>query len=87
MPQSTGHHGPITTDQPGPQANFCEHFREQVYEHSLIPGPDGRVPVALVNPNYPWENGGSGLGFLLEYDSRQLPAFYQWQNLQGAITS
>ncbi len=87
MPQSMGHHGPITTDQPGPQANFREHFREQVYEHSLIPGPDGRVPVALVNPNYPWENGGSGLGFLLEYDSRQLPAFYQWQNLQGAITS
>jgi hypothetical protein len=65
-------------EQPGPQVNF----REQVYEHSLIPGPDGRVPVALINPDYPWENGGSGLGFLLEYDSRQLPAFFQWQNLQ-----
>jgi len=67
--RSTAEVGPW--EQPGPQTNF----REQVFEHTLIPGPDGRVPVALIN-------SGRTLGFLLEYDSTQLPAFYQWQNLQ-----
>jgi len=69
-------------EQPGPQAGF----REQVYEHTLAAGPDGHVPVAIVNPGYQWRDGrsegGSGLGFLMEYDAGQLPAFYQWQNLQ-----
>jgi Domain of unknown function (DUF4432) len=65
-------------DQPGPQSNF----REQVYEHDLAAGPDGIVPVAIVNPGFAWDGGGTGLGFMMEYDAAQLPAFYQWQNLQ-----
>ncbi len=43
---------------------------------------DGTSFAALVDPAFAWPGGGSGLGILLAWDSRALPAFYQWQNLQ-----
>ena len=51
----------------------------------LIEEACARVPagaVAMINPAFGWGDGRSGLGFLLEYRRDQLPAFYQWQNLQ-----
>lgn len=67
--------GPI--EQAPPQAGF----REQVYEHALRPGPDGEVSALLVNPAFKGLPGSTGLGFRLGYAARNLPAFYEWQNL------
>ena len=57
-------------------------FVEQVYEHELAADAAGNSFAALVNPSFAWSGGDAGLGFVLEWDSRTLPAFYQWQNLQ-----
>jgi hypothetical protein len=56
-------------------------FVEQVYEHELSVGPDGTGFAALVNPAFAGL-GVRGLGLLVEWDARAMPAFYQWQNLQ-----
>jgi hypothetical protein len=64
--------GPV--EQAAPQRDFVE----QVYEHELAREEDGTSFAALVNPGFP----GGGLGVLVEYDARAMPAFYQWQNLQ-----
>ncbi len=63
--------------QPGPQAKF----REQVYEHDMATDGNGIVPAALVNRGFDW-GGAKGLAFLMEYRKDQLPALWQWQNLQ-----
>jgi hypothetical protein len=67
--------GPI--EQAPPQAGF----REQVYEHSLRKRADGSSTVMLANPAFDGLPGTSGLGFMMTYDARAMPAFYQWQNL------
>jgi hypothetical protein len=67
--------GPI--DQAPPQVGF----REQVYEHALRRNQDGSVAVLLANPAFAGLPGSAGLGFLMTYDARAMPAFYQWQNL------
>jgi hypothetical protein len=59
---------------PGPQRAFCE----QVWQHEMAAGPDGRVPVAVVNDAFE----GRGLGFLVETTRAEFPAQYEWQNLQ-----
>jgi hypothetical protein len=68
--------GPI--EQAAPQTRFVE----QVYEHELAAGSDGASFAALVNPGFAWPGGERGLGCVLAWDARALPAFYQWQNLQ-----
>ena len=68
--------GPI--EQATPQTGFVE----QVYEHELAAGSDGASFAALVNPGFAWPGGERGLGCVLAWDARALPAFYQWQNLQ-----
>ena len=50
-------------------------FVEQVFEHDLAPGDDGRVQVRVVNDRL-------GLAFELDYDSIQFPAFFQWMHLR-----
>jgi hypothetical protein len=64
------------------QAAPQKKFREQVYAHETKAGPDGRVPAALLNKSFALGGGGKGLGFVLEFDPQQLPALWQWQNLQ-----
>ncbi len=61
--------------QPAPQANF----HEQVYEHSIRGDDADQVPVALVNPGF---NNGQGLGLLVEFNRREFPYLFEWQNLQ-----
>ena len=56
---------------PGPQPGFIE----QVYEHALTPGPDGRQRVAIRNPRL-------GRAFELDYDPAVFPAFFEWLNLR-----
>ncbi len=53
-------------------------FGEQVYMHEVMQEADGTVPVSLINKDFQ----GQGLGILMEYDGKALPALYQWQNLQ-----
>lgn len=67
--------GPV--EQAPPQAGF----REQVYEHALTKAADGGVTVMLANPAFAGLPGSRGLGFVMSYDARAMPAFYQWQNL------
>lgn len=67
--------GPV--EQAAPQPGF----KEQVYEHALKKGADGMVPVLLANPAFRGLPGSAGIGLLMRYDGRGLPAFYQWQNL------
>jgi hypothetical protein len=68
--------GPL--QQTAPQSGF----REQVYEHDIAAGADGIAFAALLNPAQALAGGGSGVGCVVEWDRRTLPAFYQWQNLQ-----
>jgi hypothetical protein len=55
-------------------------FSEQVYEHDVVPGPDGVVSAALVNPGL-----GGGLGIRLDYDRTTLPCLIEWQCLQSGL--
>ena len=36
----------------------------------------------MVNPSFALPGGAAGLGFLVEWDAKAMPAFYEWQNLQ-----
>lgn len=51
-------------------------FREQVWQHALQAGTDGRVSVALLN-------NALELGFELNVDQAQFPCMYEWQNFQA----
>lgn len=53
-----------------------ENFHEQVWQHDMAPGADGRVNVALVNE-------ALGFGFEIETLKAQFPAMFEWQNLQA----
>lgn len=64
--------------QSGPKKNF----REQVFEHEVVADEDNKVPVALINPDF---DGGKGLGVLVEFDKRQFPCMFQWQNYQEGL--
>lgn len=55
----------------GPQPGFVE----QVYEHVLVPGEDGRTRAQLVNDKL-------GRGFEVDYDPVAFPAFFEWLNLR-----
>ena len=68
--------GPIDQDQP--QAKFYQ----QVYEHQVIPEADGTARAALVNRAFRTPSGETGLALEIAYDSRTMPALFQWQNLQ-----
>ena len=54
----------------GPTAGYVE----QVFEHSLVPDADGRVPVAVVNP-------ALGLGAYQLFRRDQLPFHFVWRML------
>ncbi|WP_077034366.1 aldose 1-epimerase family protein [Pelomonas sp. KK5] len=64
--------------QGGPQPGFVE----QVFEHAMAAGPDGRIPMGLVNPGF---DGGHGLGLAIEVDAREFPCHLQWQNLRSGL--
>ncbi len=68
--------GPI--EQAAPQRDFIE----QVYEHRLAIEGDGTGFAGIVNPAFGLPGGAAGIGCLVEWDGRAMPAFYQWQNLQ-----
>jgi len=53
-------------------------YGERVYDHTLKPGPDGMVRVALVNEAF---DGGRGIGVYLRYSHEQLPRFTEWKML------
>lgn len=56
-------------------------FREQVYEHDIVPGADGMASVALINPAL----GAGGFGVRLDYDRAALPCLIEWQCLQSGL--
>ena len=68
--------GPL--EQPVPQSKFYQ----QVYEHEVVPQEDGTARAALINSGFRAPGGEMGLALEIAYDSRTLPALYQWQNLQ-----
>jgi len=51
-------------------------FKERVYYHEMIPGPDGYVYAALVNKKF---KNGQGFGFYVKYLKSQLPRFIEWK--------
>ncbi len=51
-------------------------FREQVWQHAVVPDPQGRVAVALVNDRL-------GFGVEVSFRHDQLPCLYQWQNFHA----
>ncbi len=67
--------GPL--EQAPPQSNFVE----QVYEHEVRTDAEGTAFAALVNPRLK-VGGEEGLGVVLSWDGRAMPALYEWQNLQ-----
>ncbi len=60
--------------QPGPLV----HFHEQVFEHAIEADADHKVPVGLINERL-------GLGFFVEFDRREFPHLFQWQNFQEGL--
>ena len=66
----------------GPVPNYSE----RVYDHTLQPGTNGSVRVALVNETF--DNGPgrpAGLGVYVQFKLSQLPRFTQWKMLgEGA---
>lgn len=76
------HDPAATTIGPLEQAPVQSGFVEQVYGHELAAEPDGTGFAALVNPAFAWLGGACGIGLLVEWDARAMPAFYEWQNLQ-----
>jgi hypothetical protein len=48
---------------------------ERVWEHRPIPGADGRVHAAILNPDV---GGGQAVGLALAYDASTLPRLHQW---------
>ncbi len=65
-------------EQAAPQRQFVE----QVYEHEVEAASDGTAWAALVNPAFRHLGGSEGLGLRVAWDTRSMPAFYEWQNLQ-----
>ncbi len=57
-------------------------FREQVFQHQVIPGQEGWATVALVNRQF---NHGQGLGLCLRYRPDELPYFWQWRMLGEGV--
>jgi len=57
-------------------------FHEQVFEHAIAADSDGKVPVALVNPDF---NQGQGLGLMVEFNKAEFPYMFQWQNYQEGL--
>ena len=55
-------------------------FSEQLYEHDVVPAPDGMAPAALINPAL-----GGGFGVRLDYDRAALPCLIEWQCLQSGL--
>ena len=49
---------------------------QQTFQHSLQAEPDGRVPVAIINPAL---NGGAGLGLYVIYNRAQFPNYIEWR--------
>lgn len=64
--------------QSGPQSRFPE----QVYAHKVKAARNGRTAAALLNKGFDMAPGHRGIGFVLEYQPKQLPVLWQWQNLQ-----
>ncbi|GAA2233623.1 aldose 1-epimerase family protein [Herbiconiux moechotypicola] len=57
---------------PEPQLGFVE----QVYEHELVAGPDGRHRVALLAPD-------GSRGVEVTWKAEGMPHFFEWQNLRS----
>ena len=53
-------------------------YQEKVYYHQMTAGPDGNVPVALVNRDV---NAGTGFGVYVVYSRNELPYFVEWKML------
>jgi len=54
-----------------PQKNWVQ----QTFEHTMRPEPDGRVPVAIVNPKL----GVSGQALYVIYNRQQMPNYIEWR--------
>ncbi|MFT3850211.1 MAG: aldose 1-epimerase family protein [Propionivibrio sp.] len=66
--------------QPAPRDNFLE----QVFEHEMCADEAGKIPVALVNPNFnDGRSQAQGLGLLVEVNQSEFPCHFQWQNYQS----
>jgi hypothetical protein len=56
-------------------------FREQVYQHDVVAGPDGMTSAMLLNPSL----CARGLAVRLDYDPAALPCLIEWQCLQSGL--
>ena len=63
---------------PPPKKNF----HEQVFEHAIVADKNGKVPVALINPDF---NNGQGIGLMIEFNKNEFPNLFEWQNLQEGM--
>lgn len=64
------------------QSEPKRNFHEQVFEHSIAADEADVVPVALINPAF---DGGKGIGFMVEFNKREFPCMFQWQNYQQGL--
>ena len=76
-------HDPQATDiGPIEQADPQSRFFQQVYEHQVVAEDDGTARAALINDAFQTPAGETGVALEIAYDSRAMPALFQWQNLQ-----
>lgn len=69
---SVAEQGASHTVLPGP----IDGFVEQVLEHELVAGSDGRHRVALIRPD-------AKLGIELSWDASTMPHFFEWMHLRS----
>lgn len=57
-------------------AGPADRFHEQVWQHEMAPGSDGRISVAVLNDRL-------NFGFELNVAKTEFPCMYEWQNFQS----
>ncbi len=66
------------TTEPGEYKRFIapqKGWVQQTFQHRMEAGPDGRVPVAIVNPRL----GVDGLAVYVIYKRSQMPCYIEWR--------
>jgi hypothetical protein len=70
--------GDADLDDPTSWAKFIAPKRDwiqQTFSHRMVPDSQGRVRVAIVNPNL----GAGGTGVAITYDHRAMPRYIEWR--------
>jgi hypothetical protein len=82
---------PVSSDRPpdvlfgdvkDPQTEYrtfiqpTKNWIQQTFQHHMVAEPDGRVPVAIINPSL---NGGRERGLYVIYNQHQMPNYIEWR--------